>query len=227
MNNQEIREEIFKLKDEKYKEFHSSLCPNTDNIIGVRVPNLRKLAKKISKKDFDTYLKNAQDEYYEEKMLQGMVIGLAKIDFKQTSKYLTNFIPKIDNWAVCDTTAAGLKITNNYKTEMWNFLETYLKSKEEFELRFVIVMMLDFYITEEYVKDVLQILNQIKHDGYYVKMAIAWAISVAFIKFPAITMNFLKNNSLDDFTYNKALQKIVESYRVDKKTKDEIRKMKK
>lgn len=227
MNNQEIREEIFKLKDEKYKEFHSSLCPNTDNIIGVRVPNLRKLAKKISKEDFDTYLKNAQDEYYEEKMLQGMVIGLAKIDFKQTSKYLTNFIPKIDNWAVCDTTAAGLKITNNYKTEMWNFLETYLKSKEEFELRFVIVMMLDFYITEEYVKDVLQILNQIKHDGYYVKMAIAWAISVAFIKFPAITMNFLKNNSLDDFTYNKALQKIVESYRVDKKTKDEIRKMKK
>ena len=227
MNNEEIRKELFKLQDKKYKEFHSSLCPNTDNIIGVRVPKLRNLAQKIAKEDIDIYLKNAKNDYYEEIMLQGMVIGYAKINFEQTSNYLISFIPKIDNWAVCDTTVAGLKITKKNKEEMWAFLKPYLKSKEEFELRFAIVMLLDFYLTEEYIEQVLKILNKVKHEGYYAKMAVAWAISIAFIKFPGQTMRLLQNNELDDFTYNKALQKIVESYRVDEETKQVIRKMKK
>lgn len=226
MNNEEIREKLFKLQDKKYKEFHSTLCPNTDNIIGVRVPELRKLAKIIAKEDYDTYLKNAKEDYYEERVLQGMVIGLAKINFEQTIKYLTQFIPKIDSWAVCDTTVSGLKITNKYKEEMWNFLNKYLKSKKEFELRFAIVMILDYYITEEYINDVLKILNEVNHEGYYVKMAVAWAISVAFVKFPNKTMKLLENNKFDNFTYNKSLQKIIESYRVDEKTKQKIRKMK-
>lgn len=226
MNNEEIRERIFELADGKYKEFHSSLCPNTNNIVGVRVPILRNLAKEIAKGDFKTYLENAKDEYYEEVMLQGMVIGLAKMNFEETCKYIIDFIPKIDNWAVCDITVSGLKITKKYKKEMWEFLKPYLKSKKEFELRFAIVMLLDFYITEEYIDKVLEILNNIKHEGYYVKMAVAWAISIAFIKFPEKTIELLKQNNLDDFTYNKALQKIIESYRVDEKTKQEIRRMK-
>ena len=226
MNNEEIRKELFKLQDKKYKEFHSTLCPNTDNIIGVRVPELRKLAQKIAKEDFDTYLINAKNDYYEEIMLQGMVIGYAKINFEQTASYLKSFIPKIYNWAVCDTTVAGLKITKKHKEEMWEFLKQYLKSKKEFELRFAIVMLLDFYITEEYIGEVLKILNTVKHEGYYVKMAVAWAISVAFVKFPERTMELLKNNELDDFTYNKSLQKIIESYRISEETKKKIRKMK-
>ena len=226
MNNKEIREELFKMQDKKYREFHSSLCPNTDDIIGVRVPMLRELAKKIAKEDYDTYLKNAKDNYYEERLLQGMVIGLSKIDFKQTINYLEKFIPKIDSWAVCDTTVAGLKITNKHKEEMWEFLQKYLNSNKEFEIRFVVVMMLNFYITEEYIDEVLKILNEIKYDAYYVKMAVAWAISIAFVKFPEKTMKLLKKNDLDDFTYNKSLQKIIESYRVDKETKVKIKKMK-
>ena len=226
MNNKEIREELFKLQDKKYKEFHSGLCPNTDNIIGVRIPELRNLAKKIAKEDFNTYLKNANNDYYEERLLQGMVIGLAKMDFKQTIEYLIGFIPKIDNWAVCDTTVAGLKIINKNKNEMWKFLKSYLKSNKEFELRFAIVVLLDYYIEEVYIEEVLKILNKVRHEGYYVKMAVSWAISVAFIKFPNETMKLLKNNDLDEFTYNKALQKIVESYRVDEKTKENIKLMK-
>lgn len=226
MNNEKIRKKIFKLADKKYKEFHSTLCPDTNNIIGVRVPILRNLAKEIVKEDFEIYLQNAKDDYYEEVMLQGMVIGLAKMDMKQTSKYLIKFIPKIDNWAICDIMVAGLKITKKYPKEMWEFLKPYLASNKEFELRFAIVMLLDFYITDEYIDSVLEILNQIKQESYYVKMAVAWAISIAFIKFEQKTMNFLKKNNLDDFTYNKALQKIIESYRVDEKTKQKIRKMK-
>lgn len=226
MDNEEIRKKIFELADTKYKEFHSNLCPNTNNIIGVRVPILRNLAKDIAKQNAEYYLKNAKDDYYEEIMLQGMVIGLAKIDFEKICKYLISFIPKIDNWAICDVTVAGLKITKKYQKEMLNFLEQYLKSKKEFELRFAIVMLLDFYITEQYIDDVLSILNNIKHQGYYVKMAVAWAISIAFIKFPEKTMKFLNKNDLDDFTYNKSLQKILESYRVNDNTKQIIRNMK-
>ena len=109
---------------------------------------------------------------------------------------------------------------------MLEFLKKYLKSKEEFKLRFALVMLLDFYITEDYIDYVLDVLNNIKHDGYYVKMAVAWALQVAFVKFEDKTMKLLENNNIDDWTYNKALQKIIESYRVDEKTKSKIRKMK-
>ena len=226
MNNKEIREKLFELQDLKYKEFHSSLCPNTYNIIGVRTPELRKLSKDIAKGDIDKYLLNAKDDYYEEVLLQGMVIGLIKNDFEKVCYYLKSFIPKIYNWAICDMTVAGLKITKKYQKEMLEFLKPYLKSKEEFELRFAIVMLLDFYITDEYIDMTLKELNKVKHEAYYVKMAVSWAISIAYVKYPKKTMMLLKNNNLDDFTYNKALQKIVESYRVDDKTKEKIRKMK-
>lgn len=227
MTNEQIREKIFELADEEYKKFHTSLCPNTDTIVGVRVPVLRNLAKEIVKEnDVVEYLKNAEDKYYEETLLQGMVIGISKIDLQTTKQMLTKFIPKIYNWAICDTTVAGLKITKKNMEEMLEFTKKYLKSNKEFELRFAIVMLLDFYITDQYIDFVLDELNKIKHDGYYVKMAVAWAISIAYIKFPDKTMKLLKNNNLDDFTYNKALQKIVESYRVNKNIKKEIKRMK-
>lgn len=222
----EIREKIFELADAKYKEFHSGLCPNTNNIVGVRVPVLRNYAKELAKGDFRSYLANAKDEYYEEVMLQGMVIGLAKMELEERLEYIINFVPKIDNWAICDVFCAGLKFVNKNKEEVWKFLGQYLKSNKEFELRFGIVMLLDFYITEEYIDRVLRILNKTKHEGYYVKMAVAWAISICYIKFPKETLKLLQENSLDDFTYNKALQKIIESYRVSEEDKKMIRKMK-
>jgi len=223
---EELREKLFSLADEKYKGFHESLCPGTNNIIGIRVPILRNLAGSIAKEDWREYLKNAKDDYYEEVMLQGMVIGLAKMEFDERIEYVKEFIPKIDNWAVCDVTCAGFKFTKKNMEEVWKFLKPYLASNKEFEIRFAVVMLLDFYITEEYIKDVLEILNNIHHEGYYVKMAVAWAISICYIKFPKETMKLLEKNNLDTFTYNKALQKIIESYRVDKETKRVIKEMK-
>lgn len=222
----QIREKIFELADEKYKEFHSGLCPNTNNIVGVRVPVLRNYAKELAKGDFRDYLTNAKDEYYEEVMLQGMVIGLAKMELEERLDYIKRFVPKIDNWAICDVFCAGLKFVNKNKEEVWKFLGQYLKSNKEFEIRFGVVMLLDFYITEDYIDRVIKILNEIKHEGYYVKMAVAWAISVCYIKFPSETMKLLQENELDDFTYNKALQKIIESYRVSEEDKEMIRAMK-
>ena len=226
-----IKNKLIELADEKFKIFHSKLCPNTNNILGVKVPVLRNYAKELIKKyKTEELLKNIDNQYYEEIMLQGMIIGLSKEnDFDVIKSQIKNFIPKIDNWAICDTFCAGLKITKKYKEEMWEFIQDYLKSQKEFYLRFAIVMILDFYIEEEYLEKNFEIFNNIKSDKYYVQMAIAWAVSICLIKYYNETIKYLKSKKckLDDFTYNKALQKARESYRISKEQKEELQKMKK
>jgi len=225
---EKIRQDLLNLQDKKYQQFHRSLCPGTNNIIGVRIPVLRAYAKKLSKQEkFKEYISFNETVYYEEIMLQGMLIGFIKnADITELLPIIKNFILKIDNWAVCDIFCSGLKTVNKNKETVWKFIRKYLKSKKEFELRFAIVMMLDYFIDEKYIKDVLNIFDTVKHDGYYVKMAVAWAISAAFVKFPQITMTYLKKSNLDIWTYNKTLQKITESLRVSPKTKEIIKKMK-
>ena len=226
---QQIKEKLLELSDKKYKEFHGGLCPGTENIIGVRVPILRNYAKELFKEqEWKQTIKEIDNEYYEEIMLQGMLIGQAKSeDINIILKHVENFVPKIDNWAICDVFCAGLKITKKYKKEVWDFIQKYLKSDKEFEIRFAVVMILDYYIEEQYLKEDLTIFNNIKHDGYYVKMAVAWALSVCLIKFYNETIQYLKKCKLDDWTYNKAIQKAIESYRISDEKKQELRKMKK
>ena len=222
----DLRDKLFELSDDKFKTFHSRLCPNTDNIIGVRLPLLRQLAKEIAKGDWRNFLSNSKEEYYEEILINGLVIAYAKCDVEERLNYIESFVPKIDNWAICDSFCNTLKFVNKNKEIMWEFIQPYLKSYNEFEIRFAVVIILNYYITEDYINLVLKTLDNIKHDGYYVKMAIAWAISMCFVKFEEKTMAYLKDNSLDDFTYNKSLQKICESLRIDKNTKELIKSMK-
>ena len=224
----EIKEKLFELRDEKYKEFHSGLCTGTDNIIGVRVPVLRNLAKDLAKEyDIENLLKEIDNEYYEEIMLQGMLIGLSKADFNVVLSYIENFIPKIDNWAVCDVFCGGLKITNKHKKDMWQFIKKYLKSDKEFEIRYGVVMILSYYIDDKYLLENFKFFDSITSDAYYVQMAIAWAVSVCLVKFYDETVEYLKTCALDKFTYNKAIQKAIESYRITDEQKNFLRKMKK
>ena len=225
---QEIKKELENLADKKYREFHKGLCPGTENILGVRIPVLRNYAKKLSKeKEIKYLLENIDNQYYEEIMLQGMLIGLEKDNnIQNILNDVEKFVPKIDNWAVCDVFCGGLKITKKYLEEMWNFLQKYLKSEKEFEIRFGVVMLLDYYITEEYLEKDFKIFDDIKSEKYYVQMAVAWAISICLIKFYDRTIEYLKNANLDKFTYNKALQKAIESYRITDMQKQELRKMK-
>lgn len=224
--NKKIREKIFELADDGYKEFHTKVSPTGSNIIGVRMPLLRKLGKEIARGDWREYLKAAQEEYYEEIMLQGIVIGSVKVDVEERLQLVSEFIPKIDGWGICDSFCIGLKFIKSNKERVWDFIQPYLKSNQEFYIRFGVVVLLDFYIDETYINRMLGALDKIKHPGYYVKMAVAWAISLCYIKFPQNTMKYLKDNSLDDFTYNKSLQKITESFRVDNETKLIIKNMK-
>ncbi len=222
---QDIREKLFELQDKKYQEFHSKLCPNVEDIIGVRIPILRRLAKQIAKENPKEFLEKTP-KYYEERMLQGFVIGYMKAELKEKLDYLDRFVPMIDNWAVCDCCVSTYKFTNKYPKEMWKYIQKYLSSHREFELRFAIIMIMDYYLTREYIDQVLAIYDSIQNEGYYVKMGVAWALSMAYVKFPEKTMRLLQNNHLDDFTYNKALQKMIESYQIDKETKQRLKEMK-
>jgi len=221
-----LLEHIQMLADEPYKDLQIKLVPGTENLFGVRVPKLRALAKQLAKGDWRAYLADAQDTYYEEIMLRGLVIGYAKMESNEAFQLITEFVPKINNWGVCDVCCSSFKIIAKDKEKLFAFLLPYLKSNSEFELRFAAVMFMDFFINEEYIDRVLEIFDGIHHNGYYVKMAVAWALSVCFVKFPDKTMKYLRDNNLDDWTYNKTLQKIVESFRVGDDIKVVIRGMK-
>lgn len=225
-NNELLTEQLINMADEKYKAFTQKLVQTDKPILGIQLPKLRVLAKQIVKGDWYGYLREVQDNYYEEVMLQGIVIGAAKADLNEILPLIDVFVPKIDNWAICDSFCSSLKIVSKNEEAFFAYLQKYLQSDQEFFLRFAVVLLMDFYISEDYVDRLLLIFDEIHHDGYYVKMAVAWAISVCFVKFEQKTMAYLKANHLEDFTYNKALQKIVESYRVTDETKVLIRSMK-
>ncbi len=227
--NQPIHPELQNLIDEGYAKFNQKLCPDTKRkILGIRVPALRKLAQKTVKEDdWQAFLKQAQDDYFEEVLLQGLVIAYAKIEMDEKLAYLKWFIPKIDSWAICDTFCPTLKIKPQDLSKMWEFIQPYLQSSQEFDVRFAVIMMLNYYLIDQYIDQVLQNLDQVTHEGYYAKMAVAWTIAEIGVKFNKKAMQYLKgDNHLDKFTYNKALQKMRESYRINPKQKEILRQMK-
>ena len=186
-----VRNELKTLEDPTYREFHSSLIPSADNILGVRIPQLRTMAKEIAKKeDWRTFVEATDTLYYEETMLQGMVIGRAKMEPEERIKYIRLFVPRINNWAVCDIFSGELKTAaRKGKETIWQFVQPYLESKEEYQLRFGIVMLFH-YVDEEHIDSLLAYADRFTHGAYYARMAMAWMISICFIKFPDKTMKY-------------------------------------
>lgn len=243
----QVQERILELAEPSYRQFSSKLLPGTERIAGVRLPLLRKLVKQQLKQDWRGYLEEvfgsegqasgkasvsdggygyAEEEFFEEVMFQGMLIGYAPLKLEERFFYLERFILKIDNWSVCDSVCTTMKFAKEYPEETWDFLLKYVHSDEEYGIRFAVVMYINYFIREEYFKEVLRELNEISHPAYYVKMAVAWAVSMCYVFNTKETEVFLDTCKLDDFTYNKAIQKIVESRQVGKEEKEEIKKRK-
>lgn len=220
------RQQLEALAEDSYQEFSQRLLPGTSNILGVRLPILQALAKQILKGDWRDYLSNATDETFEEIMLQGLVLGSANADTNELLERTANFVPKIDNWSVCDSFCAGYKLAKRQPEVVWKFLLPYISSELEFECRFGVVMLLDYYTSEKDIPRTLIQLSQTKATGYYSKMAVAWAISICFVKSSQATLPYLKKPVWDDFTHNKAIQKIIESNRVPLGSKSLVRNLK-
>jgi 3-methyladenine DNA glycosylase AlkD len=214
---------LHSLADEKYQAFNQKLIPNENRIIGIRMPELQKLAKQIANGNWQEYLSLTQDRFHEEILLKGLVIGNIKTDLTTRLKLIADFVPLISNWAVCDSFCGGLKFTKEHRDEVLAFLMPYFHSEKEYDIRFAVVMLLNYYIHESTIDTVLSITDEIQHEGYYVKMAVAWCISLCFVSFEEKTKKYLSHCKLDDFTYNKAVQKIIESNQISKEKKAEMK----
>ena len=221
---QEFISYLKSLQDKKYQEFHKNLISDKNiNIIGIRIPILKSIAKQISKGNYQDFLKLAGTHYYEEKLIYGLIITNLKNN-TEVSNYLELFIPKIDNWATCDTVAAALKIVKKHKSYYYDYIKNQISSNNPWLKRFCFVLLLDYYIEEPYLTEIFNLCEKYNDDNYYVNMAIAWLISICYIKYPNTTITFLKNNQLNKFTHNKAIQKIIESTRIN--NKNEIKELK-
>lgn len=241
-DRREVLEQLMLLAENSYGDFQAKLIPGIkrENILGVRVPALRKLAKKMAKAGWEAWISQAEncekdpegvggtELFYEEIMLQAMIIGAVKMEPQKRLSYIRAFVPRIDNWAVCDIFCGDLKFADKSENRdlVWSFLLPYLDSSEEYDVRFGTVMLLSHYIDEAHIRQVLELMAGIRHQGYYVKMAVAWTLSMCYVKFPEHTEPLLRRNHLDDFTHNKTIQKIRESRQVSKENKEQLRLLK-
>lgn len=215
--------------DKNYKLFHERICQTKYEIIGIKIPILRKISKLLLK-DYNTYeiLNSLNENYYEYVMLQGLIIANAKVSFEEKLDLINKFIPKIDNWAICDIFCGELKFIKNNEKIFLKYILSYLESDKEYYKRFSIVILLNYYINDEYIDFILNKMLEIKSDYYYVKMAISWCLSICLIRYFDKTIEFMNTNknNFDKWTYNKALQKGIESFRISKENKKTLQNMK-
>ena len=184
----DIKAELVRLAEPEYAVFSRRLLPGTENVLGVRLPLLRRLARRIAKGDWAAYLDTAGDGSFEEVMLQGMVIGAICAPPQEVLARTAAFVPKIDNWSVCDSFCSGLKLARTHPEPVWEFLQPYFEDPRPFAVRFAVVMLLFYYIDAQHLPRVLALLEEVHSDEYYVKMAVAWAASMCYAAFPDETL---------------------------------------
>lgn len=226
MTLEEINARLQELAEEKNAKRNATITPGAKSILGARIPELRKLAKQIAKEDYKSFLEQCPDENFEQQCLQAFVLGYAKDDIDTILSYADRFVPKIQDWAVNDGFCQTFTIARNHREKVWDWMQTYAAIDDEYSQRVPAVLALSHFLVEEYIHPVLDLMNRLKYDGYYTKMAVAWCVATAYAKFPEETHAYMLHNELDDWTYNKSIQKMIESYRVTPEAKEILRGMK-
>jgi 3-methyladenine DNA glycosylase AlkD len=226
MKIKDIEIELRELSNKNSKKYIDKVVPNINNSLGVRIPDLRKLGKVIAKDNYKDFLDSFPDTYFEYKVLKGIVLGYASDDIEVILDYVRKFLPLISDWAVNDIFCSSFKICKRYPKEVWNFLMEYVTLDKEYYNRFIVVMFLNYYLDDEYIDRVLEIIVKLKNEGYYSKMAISWALATTYTKYPNKVLELLRNNKLDKWIHNKTIQKCIESYKVSKTDKEILRKLK-
>ena len=222
----DVRKMLFSLQEMNVICYYEKVVPNLNNVIGVRVPKLRKIAKAIVKENYIEYLKFDEDLYFEELIIQGMIIGLLNLDEANLKKYVDFYLNKISNWALCDVFVGNLKCLKKYKIDLFDYFLSMLSDYNEFKKRFVFVVFLTYYVDEKYVDKLISAVSVDKDDRYYVVMAKAWLMSVIYFKFKSKVMAELSNHSLDFNTHNKTIQKITASLKCTDFEKNVLKSMK-
>ena len=206
-----VRGRLARACDPAYREFVKPYIKTDKNILGVRIPILHKLAKEIALKDPDAYLVEREDAAYEETLLRGLVIAYARKDNAWRFEALRAFIPLVSDWAVCDVACAALKPLRREREAFLVFLQPYLTSKKEFEIRFALVALMDHFLTPEYARRFFKEISKADTTAYYAAMGLAWGIATAMRKFPKETADYLKKTKFSPELKKLMIKKIRES----------------
>ena len=214
MITDEIRSELFKMQDEKYRDFNSKLIPTVDkeSMIGVRTPELRKYAKQLVKReDVGEFLHSVPHKYFDENQLHAFILAEIK-DFGVCLEEVKNFLPYIDNWATCDQLSP--KVFKKYRKELLTHIKEWINSDKTYTVRFGIGMLMEHFLDEDFDLTYPEMVAEIRSEEYYINMMTAWYFATALAKQYEKVLPFIENKKLDTWTHNKAIQKAVESYRI-------------
>lgn len=221
--SERIRCELHSFSDNKYRDFTSSLIPTVkkERFIGVRVPELRRMAKKFaSDPHIHEFLDTLPHLYIEEDYLHAFIICGVR-DFSLAVELLLEFLPYVDNWAVCDSLRPVS--FGRSKDELLPYINTWLASGEPYSVRFGIEMLMVHYLDEDFRPEFFDTVSAIRSDDYYVKMMVAWYFATALAKRYDDAIGYIRSGALDAFTRNKAIQKAIDSYRVTNEQKRQLR----
>lgn len=225
MNYQEVMKYLRENAEEKYSKFSTNLNPGVTNLLGVRVPKLRAIAKEIATGEYREFLDNCKFVYYEEKMLFGLVIAYVKCPLEKKLCLLDEFIPIIDNWSVNDSVAMTIKIKKSEKEMGLDFIKKHLYVESVYPRRFAIVLLFRNYIDELHIDYVLHYFTNCEVEDYYVKMAVAWGLCECVIHYPEKSIQAISDVKMNKDLLKKIAQKCRDSFRVSQENKNKLTKI--
>ena len=229
-----ITEHLLQLAQRGNRPFTERLHPGIPGVLGVRLPDLRRLAKSIIKQgDLARYLHEAEqgtsspaEDFMEARTLHGIVLGLAPVtSLEEYLLHLEHWVSRINSWSVCDcfSLPQAKKLLSQHSDTLWHFFLDHLQRSEEYEVRFGVIALMQYFIDEEHIEELLKQYLEVKHEGYYVRMALAWALAECYTHHPEATHPYFTAKRFAPWVHNKAIQKICESYRISPETKAQLK----
>ena len=222
----DIYKELISLQDMGYRDMQITIIPSVkpETIIGVRTPQLRALAKELSKRaDVSEFLNELPHEYFEENQLHAFILSGMK-DADEAIKLVDEFLPFVDNWATCDQMSP--KVFKKHKELLLEYIDKWIKSDLTYVKRFGIGMLMEHFLDEDFKTSYLTKVSKIRSEEYYVNMMIAWYFATALAKQYEATLPYIEKQKLDIWTHNKSIQKAVESYRITPEQKEYLKTLK-
>ncbi|AZZ65797.1 DNA alkylation repair protein [Metamycoplasma phocicerebrale] len=227
MKIEEIQKTLFLMQDLKYKKFNCNLIPeiNAKEVIGVRVPNLRKFAKDLFKNNlYKKFLIKLPHKYFEENSIHGFIINEME-NYDEVIKQLNIFLPYVNNWANCDLINPKKSFIKNINKLEIQIIK-WTKANEIYTIRFAIKMLMTYFLDDSFKKEHLDIVLSIKSTNYYINMMRAWYFATALAKQYNSTISYIENKKIDNWTHKKTIQKAIESFRINENQKKYLKKLK-
>ena len=226
MDKTDLHKKLYSLQDMKYRDMQIRIIPtiNPESVIGVRTPELKRMATDVLKAgDYQEFLNELPHKYFEENQLQAFIISGIK-DLNECMEELEKFLPYVDNWATCDQMSP--KIFRKHRKELLTHIKKWIKAEKTYTVRFGVGMLMEHFLDEEFDPEYPAMVAEIRSEEYYVNMMIAWYFATALAKQYESVLPYLEQKRLDDWTHNKAIQKSVESRRITEEQKIYLKSLK-